>query len=100
MSGATPPGPPAGLLPVGCFDDQFGPWAGPTCRGGFDFTLFFEETILRVPVQALFLYLLPYRIIELIRMEKKVRPGVLRPVKLVGFVVCRFLFDGHADLVS
>lgn len=68
---------------MGCFDQNFGPWAGLTCRGGFDFTLFFEETILRAPVQALFLYILPYRIMQLLRMEKKAHPGLLRPAKSV-----------------
>ncbi|PHH65591.1 hypothetical protein CDD81_2026 [Ophiocordyceps australis] len=40
---------------MSCADDSFGPWAGPSCRGGFDFTLLFEESILAIPLDAIFL---------------------------------------------
>nr|POF13541.1 abc transporter c family member 9 [Quercus suber] len=36
-------------------DQSFGPWAGPVCRGGFDFTLLFEESILALPLLCVFL---------------------------------------------
>lgn len=38
-----------------CPDGSFGPWAGSTCRGGFDLTLLFEEAILAIPVDTIFL---------------------------------------------
>lgn len=41
-------------------DDSFGPWAGQ-CRGGFDFTLLFEESILGIPLLSTFIVLLPGR---------------------------------------
>lgn len=55
-------------------DDSFGPHAGD-CRGGFDFTLFFEETILTLlPICPLVL-LIPPRIWYLLRRPKKVQTG-------------------------
>ena len=71
-------------LPTTCVDDDFGPWAGPACRGGFDFTLLFEETILTIPIQALFLYLLPIRIIQLLKEETKVKFSWHRIAKAVS----------------
>ncbi|KAM7200841.1 hypothetical protein V8F20_005083 [Naviculisporaceae sp. PSN 640] len=52
-------------------DNSFGPHVGP-CRGGFDFTLLFEETILIIlPLGLMLLILLP-RIWYLLRRERKV----------------------------
>lgn len=47
-------------------DDSFGPHAGD-CRGGFDLTLLFEESILVVPVNALLLVAAPCRVLYLVR---------------------------------
>ncbi|KAG8161209.1 hypothetical protein KVR01_009473 [Diaporthe batatas] len=47
-------------------DDSFGPHAGD-CRGGFDLTLLFEESILVVPINALFLLAAPCRALYLLR---------------------------------
>jgi hypothetical protein len=47
-------------------DDSFGPHAGD-CRGGFDFTLLFEESVLAIPVTALLLLAAPCRIFYLLR---------------------------------
>ena len=46
-------------------DDVFGPVVAPSCRGGFDFTLLFEQAILSCGPSALFLLILPLRIIWL-----------------------------------
>ena len=64
-------------------DDSFGPWAGNSCRGGFDFTLLFEEAILAIPLQCLFLLVLPVRSLQLSRSEIKVVPGLQGPLKAV-----------------
>jgi hypothetical protein len=64
-------------------DDSFGPWAGPACRGGFDFTILFEEAILCIPLQCLLLLILPARLWQLTRMDVKMAHGVLRPLKAV-----------------
>jgi hypothetical protein len=63
-------------------DDSFGPWAGE-CRGGFDFTLLFEESILAIPVSCIFLLVLPFRMLQLAGTEKKVKSSALRLYKAV-----------------
>ncbi|KAK1463361.1 ABC transporter [Colletotrichum melonis] len=62
-------------------DNSLGPWAGKLCRGGFDFTLFFEEAILAVPLQSLLLLLLPTCALRLARSDVKVVPSTLRWLK-------------------
>lgn len=52
-------------------DDSFGPHAGD-CRGGFDFTLLFEEAILTIVPIGLLLMVLPPRIWYLLKRTKKV----------------------------
>ncbi|UPL03089.1 hypothetical protein LCI18_014023 [Fusarium solani-melongenae] len=47
-------------------DDSFGPHA-TSCRGGFDLTLLFEESILVVPINALLLLAAPCRAVYLLR---------------------------------
>jgi ATP-binding cassette, subfamily C (CFTR/MRP), member 1 len=56
----------------GCHDNSFGPWAGEGCRGGFDFTLLFEEAILTIPLQCLLLLMVPLRISHLAKLENRV----------------------------
>jgi ATP-binding cassette, subfamily C (CFTR/MRP), member 1 len=64
-------------------DDSFGPYAG-YCRGGFDFTLLFEEIILTiVPLASLFIASL-LRLVYLLRQTIKVYPSPLLYVKLVS----------------
>lgn len=65
-------------------DNSLGPWAGELCRGGFDFTLFFEEAILAVPLQSLLLLLLPTCALRLARSDVKVVPSTLRWFKAVS----------------
>ncbi|KAH6995503.1 ABC transporter [Ilyonectria sp. MPI-CAGE-AT-0026] len=69
-----------------CRDDKFGPWAGILCRGGFDFTLFFEESILSISVQAIFLLLLPIWAWQVARTDVKVAGGIVRPIKTIGLL--------------
>jgi len=63
-------------------DNSFGPYAG-NCRGGFDFTLLFEETILSIPLLAIFILILPFRTLQLYKNEKKVVRSPLQLYKLV-----------------
>ncbi|KAL0941776.1 ABC multidrug transporter [Colletotrichum truncatum] len=62
-------------------DESFGPWAGETCRGGFDFTLLFEESILAVPLHCIFLLALPTCALRLVRADVKVVASIQRPLK-------------------
>ncbi|KAF6819357.1 ABC multidrug transporter [Colletotrichum sojae] len=71
---------PRPACPAGV-DDSFGPWAGTLCRGGFDFTLLFEESILAVPLYCLLLLALPVRALHLARSEVKVVASIHRPLK-------------------
>ncbi|KAL2858516.1 hypothetical protein BJY01DRAFT_530 [Aspergillus pseudoustus] len=63
-------------------DQSFGPWAG-SCRGGFDFTLFFEETILAIPILCIFILVVPMRVWRLSSTQTKVRKSNLRQIKLI-----------------
>jgi ATP-binding cassette subfamily C (CFTR/MRP) protein 1 len=47
-------------------DDSWGPHAGD-CRGGFDLTLLFQETILAIPIASLLLLASPLRVFYLLR---------------------------------
>jgi hypothetical protein len=58
-------------------------WAG-SCRGGFDFTLLFEETILQILPIALILILVPFRIVQLSQKRLKVVDSWLLLTKLVS----------------
>jgi ATP-binding cassette subfamily C (CFTR/MRP) protein 1 len=64
-------------------DDTFGPWAGPDCRSGFDFTLLFEEVFLSILPLALIISIAPFRIFYLWRRQIKVRKSKLLFTKLV-----------------
>ncbi|KAL1959109.1 hypothetical protein VTO42DRAFT_2896 [Malbranchea cinnamomea] len=65
-------------------DDTFGPWA-LHCRGQFDFTLLFEETILTLAPLGLLLLVAPFRIAYLFKKEKKVVDSPLLHLKLTAF---------------
>ncbi|OTB09170.1 hypothetical protein M426DRAFT_7187 [Hypoxylon sp. CI-4A] len=54
-------------------DDLFGPFIDHHCRGGFDFTLFFEQTVLTAIPAAVFIVASLWRIVDL----KKSRPETL-----------------------
>lgn len=47
---------------AGCQDSSFGPYAGPGCRGGFDFTLKFEEIVMTLVPTTMFLMAATLRI--------------------------------------
>lgn len=63
-------------------DDTFGPHA-VNCRGNFDFTLLFEETILSIVPFGILLLVGPPRIWYLFKKERKVVPSPLVSLKLV-----------------
>lgn len=61
------------------------------CRGGFDFTLLFEETILTVLPLALLLIVAPFRIWYLFKKETKVIHSSILSIKIVSASQTRFL---------
>lgn len=63
-------------------DDTFGPSVG-RCRGGFDFTLLFEESILSLLPLVLLLGIVPLRILYLFKRSLKVTGSALLLSKLV-----------------
>lgn len=63
-------------------DDTFGPHAA-NCRGDFDFTLLFEETILSLTPLAILLIVAPLRILYLFKKDRKVVQSPLLSLKLV-----------------
>jgi len=64
-------------------DGTFGPSVGSHCRGGFDFTVTFESSILSVALSTIFLIviLLEYRHVKV--RQRQVRLGYLGKIKLV-----------------
>lgn len=79
-------------------DNTFGPHAGD-CRGGFDFTLLFEQTILSIVPLALLFIVAPLRIWYLSKKKTKVVHSKLLPSKLVGvgFDQPPHLFSGRCS---
>lgn len=73
----------ATVVGVACSDNSFQPHAGPSCRGGFDFSLLFEETIFTIPLQCILLVVVPFRIFQLLRKDIQVGASILRPLKVV-----------------
>lgn len=73
---------PASACPLSV-DQSLGPWAGPHCRGAFDFTLLFEESILSLSVSCLFLVLIPDRLFKLSSNNVEVTASPLRWAKAV-----------------
>ena len=67
-------------------DNSFGPYA-EYCRGGFDFTLLFEESILTLLPAAIFLIAAPARIYYLLGKQTKVSGSSLLVLKLVSYIV-------------
>lgn len=53
------------------------------CRGGFDFTLLFEQTILTALPLGLFVLVAPARIWYLLKRPKKTTTSFLLPLKVV-----------------
>ncbi|KAG5656426.1 hypothetical protein KAF25_000013 [Fusarium avenaceum] len=69
-------------LCISSTDTSFGPFVGPECRDGFDFTLVFEQSILVLLPAALLLVLAPIRLFRLRNVPVKVAGRRLRTVKL------------------
>ncbi|KAH7141839.1 putative multidrug resistance-associated protein, partial [Dactylonectria macrodidyma] len=70
-----------------CRDATFGP-AVPRiaeCRGGFDFTVTFEESILSIGTACLLFVILPWRLLFLWRETRKTKSTWLHEIKLLGF---------------
>lgn len=84
------PSPPDGACVQ--VDDTFGPYAGRACRGGFDFTLLFEESILVMLPHLVVLLVLPWRFWFLVGRARKVAPdkSLLAHLKIVSttFLSC------------
>ncbi|KAF2439489.1 hypothetical protein P171DRAFT_490190 [Karstenula rhodostoma CBS 690.94] len=70
----------------GAVDNTVGPYAGAHCRGGFDFTLLFEDAFLSIAPIALLLCIAPLRIGYLWQKSKKVSTSLLLPAKLLAWV--------------
>ncbi|KAH7303548.1 P-loop containing nucleoside triphosphate hydrolase protein [Stachybotrys elegans] len=71
-----------------CNDGFFGPsvWADERCRGAFDFTVAFEESILATVPAALFLLLACPRLVHLFRTGNKAKPKATYSLKIVAIV--------------
>lgn len=65
------------------YDNTFGPAVGDR-RGGFDFTLLFEQTILSIVPNVVLLLLAPFRIVHLLRSAKKTLDDDVLKVKAVS----------------
>jgi ATP-binding cassette subfamily C (CFTR/MRP) protein 1 len=79
-------------------DNSFGPHAGD-CRGGFDLTLLFEESILVLPVVALLIAVAPFRCYYLVRKGVvKVEHNWLLYGKVIACLLLIGLQIGHLVL--
>src|SRR3569833_3057457 len=67
-------------------DDVFGPTIASSCRGGFDFTLLFEQALLGIAPAVIFALAFPPRFAYLARTETKTLAGPLRVWKLVDML--------------
>ncbi|GAW18308.1 hypothetical protein ANO14919_077830 [Xylariales sp. No.14919] len=66
-----------------CGDESLGPAIGKDCRGGFDFTVQFEELVLAILPTAIFLLLAPFRALALLRRRIIARRNSIYVAKLV-----------------
>ncbi|KAK8035547.1 multidrug resistance-associated protein [Apiospora rasikravindrae] len=71
-----------------CRDDRFGPSVSPIpqCRGGFDFTVTFEESIFSIVPACIVLLLFPWRMFSLWDRPPKTRKSWRSSAKLAGFM--------------
>ncbi|RYP53067.1 hypothetical protein DL768_001844 [Monosporascus sp. mg162] len=71
-----------------CRDWAFGPAVlSAECRGGFDFTVVFEESIFTICPAAIFLLLAPFRVFQLQYVPIRVKKSSVYGVKLVTGVL-------------
>ncbi|KAK6823240.1 hypothetical protein RU639_006093 [Aspergillus parasiticus] len=66
-----------------CGDDSFGPFITTLCRGGFDFTVLFEASILTIVPAGCFLLLAPFRLFQLSKQSPQVLSSAIRVVTIV-----------------
>lgn len=71
-----------------------------SCRGGFDFSLLFEETILEILPIILMLIVIPVRLWHLSQKRNKVVGSWLLLVKLVSDALLLCFFQFAADTVG
>ncbi|KAG6365767.1 hypothetical protein INS49_007378 [Diaporthe citri] len=70
-----------------CGDNSFGPGVkSADCRGGFDFTVTFEEAILAILPTACFIIITPFRTLHLFRGRLRVRKNALHLLKLGAII--------------
>lgn len=70
-----------------CGDFRFGPVVATLdCRGGFDFTVTFEASILNILPTVCLLFLAAWRLFHLSKLSSKVFPSAFRVVILVSEV--------------
>lgn len=65
-------------------DNTFGPTTKELCRGGFDFTLLFEQSFLSLVPSILLILALPFRLVRLLHTDIKTVPSYLYKCKLVS----------------
>ena len=75
-------------------DNAFGPSVSAECRGGFDFTLLFEELFLSIAPLVVVSLLIPLRVRELCSRTQNILVGAIYHLKLVGYVT---LSSEHAQ---
>lgn len=73
-------------------DNVFGPVVDRNCRGGFDFTLLFEQSILGLLPSALFGLAFASRLVHLAKTETKTLSSSARLLKLVNPVTVFFKY--------
>ncbi|KAH6646791.1 ABC transporter type 1, transmembrane domain-containing protein, partial [Truncatella angustata] len=68
-----------------CGDDTIGPGISTSnCRGGFDFTVLFEESFLIVAPASVLLILLPFRVLNLARQPRLLPRNAIHSSKLIA----------------
>lgn len=71
-----------------CGDSLFGPIVTTAdCRGGFDFTVVCEASILSIVPAACFLFLAPFRLLHLSRQSTNVLSSAFRVVTLASISI-------------
>ncbi|KAL6705718.1 hypothetical protein ACN47E_006507 [Coniothyrium glycines] len=68
-------------------DDTFGPSAGSSCRGGFDFTLLFIELFLSILPLVVIISITPFRVLHLWKEQTKVSRTSLLYIKLGAWLI-------------
>ncbi|KAK2608594.1 hypothetical protein QQS21_002820 [Conoideocrella luteorostrata] len=70
---------------LACGDDSLGPGVkSAACRGGFDFTVLFEEAVFAILPASLFLLLAPFQVISLVRGKIRLRRNAIYLYKLTA----------------